>query len=822
MARSLRASVEGLTKVKSAFKLKGWSQDYLAGAVGCNRGVVIKFFAGRNLSSQFFQDICAELGLEWADIAELAEDIKPFIQDIDLDAFVLEIRDQFSTSIKKRCGTMRVLDMEQPITIDSIYTSVNILEKVSRNQRLSIDELHEEITFRKAENRGRERSQNFIENLESDLSFQSSALTFTLGLDTKINESEEGEDLDHFFTLGTVLQKRIPALEAVQKHDRLMILGKPGAGKTTFLKWLALQCIEGKISAGQVPFFVSLKEFAETEGQIDLVSFIAKQLSECGIKKSRIVANKILYEGKSFLLLDGLDEVRSQDHDRVLNIIRKTSEKFESSQFVITCRVAAKEYIFEQFTEVEVADFDDQQINDFAQKWFQLKDPIKNKEFPKELKANLRLKELATNPLLLTLLCLVFEERAGFPANRSELYKEGLDVLLKKWDIKRNIKREEVYKQLSLQRKEDLLSQIAYSAFEQSDYFLKQVFVEEKIREYICNLPNINNKTEALELDSEAVLKSIEYQHGLLVERARGIYSFSHLTFQEYFTARWFKENPSRDFANLTKHVTEKRWREVFLLTVEMLKNGDKLLLAIKQEIDGILAYDEKLQRFLNWVNQKSLSVKSHYKSAAVRVFYFSIGHDLDLAMDIREYCTSNRDVDLVNNIRHAFVCDKRRKTHHSDIDSALPGIYTVCDYNVNFGYTTNANASLLNFLEHRKYKIISEINIDIEFAEILRKGKFYPHEHEIDLSGNPELQESLKQFNFNCNVNPDLAVEQLRAALIQHRNICFDWQFSEFQQKLLQIYYDSNQFLLECLNSDCYVSREVREEIELTLLLPV
>jgi predicted NACHT family NTPase len=48
------------------------------------------------------------------------------------------------------------------------------------------------------------------------------------------------------------------------------------------------------------------------------------------------------------------------------------------------------------------------------------------------LKANKPIQELATNPLLLTLLCLVFGEAADFPANRSELYKEGLDVLLKK------------------------------------------------------------------------------------------------------------------------------------------------------------------------------------------------------------------------------------------------------------------------------------------------------------------------------------------------------------------------------------------------------
>jgi predicted NACHT family NTPase len=300
-----------------------------------------------------------------------------------------------------------------------------------------------------------------------------------------------------------------------------------------------------------------------------------------------------------------------------------------------TCRIAAKEYIFEQFTEVEVADFDDVQIADFAHKWFYLKDPIKAEEFPQELSAYPGLQELATNPLLLTLLCLVFEAGGRFPANRAELYKEGLDVLLKKWDAKRNIRREEVYKQLSLQRKEDLLSQVAYNAFERSDYFFKQGFVEEQIRDYIRNLPNASNDLETLQLDSEAVLNSIAAQHGLLVERARGIYSFSHLTFQEYFTARWFKEKADGDFGALISHVTDKQWREVFLLTVGMLKSADKLVIGMKQEIDGLLAQDEKLQEFLGWVEEKSRSVKSSYKPAAVRAYYLDIARDLDLAHDL-------------------------------------------------------------------------------------------------------------------------------------------------------------------------------------------
>ena len=56
---------------------------------------------------------------------------------------------------------------------------------------------------------------------------------------------------------------------------------------------------------------------------------------------------------------------------------------------------------------------------------------------------------------------------------------------------------------------------------------------------------------------------------------------------------------------------------------------------------------------------------------------------------------------------------------------------------------------------------------------------------------------------------------------MIQHRDIGHDWQFSAEQQTLLQQYYDANKLLVDCLNSDCYVSREVRQEIEAGLLLP-
>jgi predicted NACHT family NTPase len=395
------------------------------------------------------------------------------------------------------------------------------------------------------------------------------------------------------------------------------------------LKHLAIQCDRGKFQAHRLPIFITLKQFAETEGKPSLLEYITQMFSDCDVSADQIAV--LLKHGKTLVLLDGLDEVKDEDNNRVIKQVRDFSDKFRTNHFVMTCRIAAKDYTFDKFTEVEVADFDDKQIATFARKWFQAKEPAKAKEFIQQLGENNRIRELATNPLLLTLFCLVFEELAKFPRLRSELYEEGVDLLLRRWDETRKIEREQVYKNLSLQHKKDLLSQIALTTFQQADYFFKQKQIEQYIYDYIRNLPDAQKDPEALQLDSEAVLKSIEAQHGLLVERAHKIYSYSHLTFQEYFIARKIAIScnsyipKQQAWQILIDNITETRWREVFFLVVEMLPSAGCLLFFMKQAIDVLLVDDEKLQQFLYWINQKSCLTQPPLKRAASRALYFAL-----------------------------------------------------------------------------------------------------------------------------------------------------------------------------------------------------
>ena len=533
--RSLRASPQGIIRANKAVLIFATKID-LAAEVEISRATVQNFFAGKPVGRENFHKICQKLELPWQEIADLPEETQQQLlqqstatqNGSSVDTLVQKVRNKGCASIQLRCGMMRLLDMSQPIELNDIYTNVNILEKISGRRRLEVAEL------------------------------------------LKICVADEFDRP----SLGRIDQDRVPGLEAVKQYSKLIVLGKPGAGKTTFLKHLAIQCSLGEFQANRVPIFITLKDFAETEQRPSLLEYITLSFSTYGIADNTI-AEQVLSGGKALILLDGLDEVRETDEARILQEISNFTAKFHGNHFVISCRFATREYTFEQFTEVEIADFNEEQIANFVTKWFAAKDSTKSHQFLQKLKANSPIRELANNPLLLTMLCLMFEELADFPSNRVELYKEGLDILLKKWDAKRNIERNKVNINLSVQQKKDLLSQIARITFERGEYFFRQKELEHHIADYIRNLPGFNTDFETLQQDSEAVLKSLEADHGLLVERARGIYSFSHVTFQEYFMAREIVANSDPQaletaLKHLVSHITEKRWREVFLLTTSI------------------------------------------------------------------------------------------------------------------------------------------------------------------------------------------------------------------------------------------------------------
>lgn len=755
---SLKASQTGVQIVKQALTNSGWTQKDLSAQVYCSRQPITNFLKGEAIAQTLFISICDRLGLDWHAIANLEPIIETAPPEtLELDTLVQNLRKRGYNNIRERCDTLRVLDMSHPIGVKDLYTNVNILEQITGRRHKRIDELLQECDFEQFER----------------------------------------------FGLTNVAKECIPALEAVQKYKKLIVLGKPGAGKTTFLKYLVIQCNEGEFERDFLPIFITLKDFAEAEGKPSLLEYISRKDSSCADASNleQLTADfyQVFHQGRALVLLDGLDEVRSEDYHRVIKELRDFSEQFWNNQFVITCRIAAWEYIFEKFTEVEVADFNQSQITVFADKWFKDK-PVRAATFLQYLERNPRVKELAGSPLLLTLVCLAFEESGDCPSTRSELYKEGIDTLLKKWDSKRGIQRDRIYQKLSPQRKENLLSYIALTTFKQKDYFFKTSVVEQYIGNYIQNLSKINPDPEELQLDSSAILQSMEAQHGLLIERAKGIYSFSHLTFHEYFTAREIVFNSYSLAATLQElvfFVPQKRWREVFLLTTEMLGDASLLLLPMKQNIDRLLAKSERLQKFLQYVSDRAaVSEFSPFKSAAVRAFYFDIDFDIDESRSIA--LTLDRSV-------NTLVCASFLTRMLDGVD--LKGAIAMAqDYDATTGDPSA--------------KIIAAASAD---AVMLIAIQIALNSQTLEADGRATLKTLLQKLK-GKSVDDEIkqVADKARKVAKSRHHMGKEWKFTAQEKDRLRQYYYATKLLVDCLYSDgCMINPELRQKLEETLLLP-
>ena len=244
----------------------------------------------------------------------------------------------------------------------------------------------------------------------------------------------------------------------------------------------------------------------------------------------------------------------------------------------------------------------------------------------------------------------------------------------------------------------------------------------------------------------------------------------------------------------LASYISEKRWREVFLLSVRMLKSADSLLQLMKQQIDSELSRDEKLQQFLAWVEEKSNSVDAPYKKAAVRAYYLVLDRDLAQYLDRDRNLDQDLDRDLAQ-----------------DLDLALDPAF----------------ARYFDLALDRYFARNLDLALDPAFARYLAQNlaRYYEDELKCKLQ---QLKTELPNPRQDSDIseqwweeNDTNCIEQLRAIMIEHRNVGHDWHFTEYQKELLKKYYGANKLLVECLNSDCYVSRDVRKQIEDTLLLP-
>lgn len=430
----------------------------------------------------------------------------------------------------------------------------------------------------------------------------------------------------------------VTALEALQQNQKLVLLGDPGGGKSTFVshlayclaahhlypteKWLAH--LPGWIEKNRqvIPLLVILRDFAqfEPEGKLTadsperLWQFIKYRLHNMGIGFAEKAIRDKLAKGEMVVLLDGLDEVTtSAQRLMVKQAVEGFMALYGANRYVLTCRILSyqapdsenpeeKELRFTNLPEFTLAPFSEEKINQFIEAWYtelaqqrQLENPALKIERLKEAVNREDIRELAPNPLLLTIMALVHTHKGELPAARVLLYEDCIDMLLWKWEQKKGDNQPALQQWLERYKLDktdfkQLLRRLAYEAHAQGTEGRGVVGIAEMT--LLKELMKLTQKDANGALEMIGLMK---HRAGLLLERSPEVFTFPHRTFQEYL-AGGHLANQAQFSKQADKLVTQNwgLWREAIKLAAGRLIHAKEEMDPALMLVDNLTAEEDE------------------------------------------------------------------------------------------------------------------------------------------------------------------------------------------------------------------------------------
>ncbi len=314
----------------------------------------------------------------------------------------------------------------------------------------------------------------------------------------------------------------------------LLVLGNPGAGKTTTIKKNIQECLT---NTSKVPILLQFRKLSDRDLLYDqlLRSFgviikAKKELEPHELKSLRRKALIDLINQHDVLLcLDGLDELPLTIKNEVIMDLDDLLLNVDNGKIIITCRTGGYVKGLKNVEELEIAPLSDNQINEFSYSWL----GQKNGKLLIE-KINLTpYKGTEVRPLTLAHLCAIFERTKDIPEQPSEIYSDIARLLIKEWDQDRLIIRSPTIKNFNVRKKELFLENLSYFLR------IKGKKGDFNYKDYCASYEKIKNKLSLSETDRDAVIEEIEIHTGLILKNGYRNYEYSHLSMQEYFTAQY-------------------------------------------------------------------------------------------------------------------------------------------------------------------------------------------------------------------------------------------------------------------------------------------
>ncbi|XGV97858.1 MAG: NACHT domain-containing NTPase [Leptolyngbya sp. BL-A-14] len=369
-----------------------------------------------------------------------------------------------------------------------------------------------------------------------------------------------------------------------------------------------------------LPILVRIRDWARTP-DVTLPEY-ARQFAETTMSCKPLPKGFFehwLNNGRALILLDGLDEVAEESkHYHLVQCIENFLGQYPQNRAIITSRPAGYKRDFfrtEEFPHYELQPFDDRKIEEFCDRWYRSRvqdtaEALRRKEsLQKALNQQDRIKLLARNPLLLTIIALIHRYQARLSRERYKLYDKAVETLLTAWDDNKELSNQTVLKYLQLDDLRRLMESLAYWIHTQGTTGDREggtLTDKDELIQKLCQEIKTLKQLQHYEAKAEAerFVKFIRDRTGLLNEQGQDCYAFVHKTFQEYLAAQDinYQADNEDDFefvlTHIEQHLHDSHWREVLLLLIAQQK-PNKAAKAIRKVLTANSLYEQWLHRDL-------------------------------------------------------------------------------------------------------------------------------------------------------------------------------------------------------------------------------
>jgi predicted NACHT family NTPase len=419
-------------------------------------------------------------------------------------------------------------------------------------------------------------------------------------------------------------RKLLAAQVLKQNQSKLVLLGAPGSGKTTLLSYFAVMLArDGAAELGLeidcLPILIRIRDWAR-QPDLSLPEY-ARQFAEktMSVKPLPVGFFEYWLDGRALILLDGLDEVaEASKRHHVVQCIENFLGQYRQNRAVITSRPAGYRRDFfrtDEYPHYQLLPFGDAQQQEFINRWYdsRIADPAeaerRKASLRKAFSDNERIKLLARNPLLLTIIALIHRYQAVLPKQRFKLYEKAVETLLTAWDSNKELSNQTVLKYLDLDDLQRLMERVAYWIHTQGgtgDLEGGTLIDRDMLLDTLCEEIQTQKQVQRYQAKEEAerFVNFIRDRTGLLNEQGQDCYAFVHKTFQEYLTAQEiiYQAENEGDFEivlnHIRDHLHDPHWEEVLLLLIAQQKPNNAAK-AISAVLDHNSPYEKWLHRDL-------------------------------------------------------------------------------------------------------------------------------------------------------------------------------------------------------------------------------